>query len=388
MYYTSMPQFQLRWLRFRSPGYPEWLFDDAWTPAGKRRVFSRSIVGLHQFLTEAYSDLTEESTQSAPVLYVPSFIPGGVVWAALAAGFDVEYYPLNQDLRLPAGKLAEQFAESPPDVIVVVHYFGFSDPNVDHLFELAESHDTIVIEDCARGLFGRDRDGQLLGSRGDLAIFSLHKTLRVPSGGLVVSQTYDVSQPTAEPSELGGVLRAAARGVISKTGVIPSFPHPPTELLTRDVDAVAPADQMQNAGPGVISKLGLAQTDPKETVAARCRRYDRLRALLAENGYPILLTPKLYDGCAPYGVAVQFNTVTDRNNAYVAVRKTGLPADVFSWPIVYAAERAFSIRGTRELRNRVLVLPTHQDIPFGSIETVAKAVRESVDVPTSSQISG
>lgn len=358
------PRFRLRWLPGAGGDWPAWLDDPRWVPPGNREVYTRVKKGLRAILSEVDRD--------GPVL-LPAYVPGGVAWAALDAGFEVRYYPVEADLSLPARTVRERIDDLEPAAVVFIHYFGFVDEAYDDLRGAASDRGALVIEDCARGLFSRD-DGALLGSTGDLALFCLYKTLPAPNGGLVVARDRPLPEPAGTRRERWAAVRAAGASVLSNVGVRGSRTAPLVDGdLRQQQEAVA--DRTALFEPGGVTRRGLRQCDPWDVRSARRGRYADLRERLAATDVEVV-TPPLSPGVSPYGVAVLTASPDERERLYDALHERRLPAEVLTWPPVHRHTTVNGFEGATALRRRLLVLPTHQQLPRSAVARLADCVRE------------
>lgn len=80
------------------------------------------------------------------------------------------------------------------DAVLAVHLFGLP-CDMDHLLELAEEYDLLLIEDAAQA-HGAEYDGKPVGSLGDAACFSFFpsKNMTTGEGGMVVTDRDDVAK--------------------------------------------------------------------------------------------------------------------------------------------------------------------------------------------------
>ena len=114
-------------------------------------------------------------------VWLPSYFCNESTAPIRSLGIRLLFYPI-----LPSGKpdltvCNKMLAESSPDIIVYVHYFGeplFS----EGLYDLACNSGSWLVEDAAHCL----KPGQGIGNRGDFVLYSPHKLLPIPDGGLLV----------------------------------------------------------------------------------------------------------------------------------------------------------------------------------------------------------
>ncbi|MFW5924392.1 MAG: DegT/DnrJ/EryC1/StrS family aminotransferase, partial [archaeon] len=281
----NSPQVGLRWLPLVSGEYPSWLTDEQWVPPGDHALYRRAKDGFR----EVIADLDDEG----PVL-LPAYVPAGLPATVEAAGHEVAYYPVDDALEIRAGVVTDLLETLDPVAMVFVHFFGFADPAYRTLGQRANDVGVFVIEDAARGLFGRDDEGILLGSTGDAAIFCPHKTLPAPNGGLLVRRRGQPRPAEARCPEwfepLTGLVGrfVGARRPISK----PESTSPTT--VPTGVSAT------ESCEPGWVSRRGLNRIQPETVQTERLRRYRSLRTQLVDE-VPVV-TPTAGEGAAPYGV--------------------------------------------------------------------------------------
>ena len=65
------------------------------------------------------------------------------------------------------------------------NYFGFPQ-DLSVFSEYCKHTGALLIEDNAQGLFSKDKNGNILGTRGDFGIFSFRKTMPIFSGAALV----------------------------------------------------------------------------------------------------------------------------------------------------------------------------------------------------------
>jgi dTDP-4-amino-4,6-dideoxygalactose transaminase len=95
------------------------------------------------------------------------------------------FYRMNRALNIDLDSLEHELISIKPRAILLIHYFGYPDPNYLKAAELAKNSRSLVIEDEAHSLFS-DLIGRTCGRTGEGAFFSLHKMLPLDSGGLAL----------------------------------------------------------------------------------------------------------------------------------------------------------------------------------------------------------
>lgn len=101
-----------------------------------------------------------------------------------------EFYRLDKRLFIDMADLEAKIKSVKPKILLLIHFFGFPDPNLFRIIELAEANGVLVIEDEAHSMLS-DLVGGICGRLGSLAIFSFHKILPVDEGGALVLNRLD-----------------------------------------------------------------------------------------------------------------------------------------------------------------------------------------------------
>jgi dTDP-4-amino-4,6-dideoxygalactose transaminase len=364
----NQPRFHLRWLLDRSTPTEEWLDNPEWVPQGQKAVYRTVKEGFKQVLQR----LDREG-----VILLPAYVPGGLVETVLAAGFDVRYYPVEPDLSLDPEAVTDRLEALSPAAIVFIHYVGFADEHYPMLRDVAAESGTLVIEDCARGLFSHDSDGTLLGTTGDIALFSLYKTLPAPNGGLITSRVGPVPEPTVDHAEWQELVETTAEALLNRFGI---KGQQRTETVVDDMptyrEAVQPNEECHT--PGWVSKRAFSHVDPAAVQSARNERYCALRERLVDAGVPVV-TPPAPTAAAPYGVGVLLSSERERTQLLSTLHEKHLPHEVLTWPPVHRIAKLKSFEGGMALRRRLVVFPTHQQVPHAVLSRLAEIVTTTID---------
>jgi dTDP-4-amino-4,6-dideoxygalactose transaminase len=105
------------------------------------------------------------------------------------------FYLLNDRLKIDMDYLTNLIANDKFHVLLVIHYFGICQNDMEIIRNLCNQNEIILIEDCAHA-FHIGMPEQKLGIVGDYSFYSVHKYLPVKSGGILKINTakFDLSK--------------------------------------------------------------------------------------------------------------------------------------------------------------------------------------------------
>lgn len=95
------------------------------------------------------------------------------------------FYRMDGSLNIDEADLKKKMSVHVGQILLLIHYFGFKDKNIDAIKKSARVNGMVIIEDFAHALFTFYNDPQ---QDFDYAVFSLHKMLAFADGGLVLCQ--------------------------------------------------------------------------------------------------------------------------------------------------------------------------------------------------------
>ena len=96
------------------------------------------------------------------------------------------FYKLDSRLNIDADDAITKMQTVDGKAILLIHYFGFVDPQCKAIVKAANERGILVIEDAAHAMF-TDFIGKACGRYGDYTIYSLHKMLPMESGGMLLA---------------------------------------------------------------------------------------------------------------------------------------------------------------------------------------------------------
>lgn len=287
-------------------------------------------------------------------------------------------------------------------VMLLTHYLGLPQPEVDVIAEHCRQHGVCLIEDCAHALY-TETDGRSIGQSGDYAIFSMRKTLPLSEGGALVGRraltvAADVAPRTpsfiASLSRLAYSFQQGARSgvnhqgralqryltlglwalpaVLAKlarvTGLVPAH-----RWLTPDVEGEE-AYPVFGQGISGFSRRLLECTDGSRVRALR--RHNHARWVTRVTGMPGvgIVHRDLPDGVCPLYFLV---SVTDPGGCVKRLAERDIEA--FNWWQHLSPRIAWgNYPVARQLKQSLLALPLHQGLEEADIEHMAHCLSIAV----------
>ena len=109
----------------------------------------------------------------------------GIYDPVVNSGIRYFFYPMNKKLEIDLRSFESVLTSiKAPKIVLLVHYFGYPDINMNKIVELCEKENAIIIEDAAHGLF-TDFVDHNCGQYGNYVLYSLHKMLPFENGGML-----------------------------------------------------------------------------------------------------------------------------------------------------------------------------------------------------------
>lgn len=304
---------------------------------------------------------------------IPAYICKVIPSLLRGVGIQYAYYPVRRDLGIDVDVLKELLEAADCKAVLLVHYFGFADPNFEEIVRLCRAKGVKIIEDCAHALYS-ENNGRDLGMDGDIAIFSLYKVLGSPNGGMLTINS-DFREPV-KLEELPVINKTIKQAMsllyLAEKGI--GFSIRPYLLAIGMVKRLAHRNKENSVNVRAcnIDPLSLKifrNADRTKIVRKRRENFGYLLKRVAECG----LTPvykRLPDGISPLGFPI---LLEDRDRIHRLIYKGGfllhalwdeLPEDI--------GEEEFP--DSHYLRKRVLVLPVHQDIEFRHLDRLLATI--------------
>lgn len=145
--------------------------------------YSSAREGMEDFLRTVVGDSGKKVLLPAYIGWSPRE-GSGVFDPIRNLGLPHYLYPVNNDLSAQIDAVEAQLRSGDVAVVVLIHYFGRTDPGTEEIARASRRAGAVLVEDLAHGFFS-DRIGMRAGQHGDINIYSLHKMLPMPDGGMV-----------------------------------------------------------------------------------------------------------------------------------------------------------------------------------------------------------
>lgn len=248
---------------------------------------------------------------------------GSGIWDPIEqTGTPFTLYPVDDGLRPNHDALEASLTTGRHPLLLVVHYFGIVQVDLQRLQTACLRYGTLMAEDCAH-VTGPLCDNGGPGSVGAVSFYSLHKSIAVASGGML-----RVNQPDF------------------------ALPDPP------------PQDRCD---PACLEQL--LRTDLHAVAAKRRENYHWLSNRLAGADGLTVLYPALGE-LVPHDFPIRVHDGL-REKLYFALMSEGLPTVALYYRLIDAITPQ-SFPRSHALSRSILNLPVHQDTEIADLEHLSR----------------
>lgn len=266
----------------------------------------------------------------------PAYHCGSELDALRAAGAEVELYAISERLHVDAADFERRLGEDVAGALVI-HYFGWPQPETARLAALCRDAGGALLEDCAHALFSR-HGAAWPGTQGDVATFSLTKTLDVPDGGVLIARM-PLDEPPMAPADQS--LVAGWRRARRRQSLMDKTPGPLVDpiVAARRARRAGSADDLRwmpgsyrfdpafrDAAMTAASIEIAGGVDPAAVIRLHRSRFERCSDALFDLPGAALLFEGLPAGVCPLVFPL---LVEERDKAYFALQRAGV--DVIPW---------------------------------------------------------
>ena len=133
------------------------------------------------------------------VAVLPSFTCDTVFESFLKLGYEVYYYPVEQNLTTTSEAIWKTVQKHNASIVLFHRYFGFNtlDDQVDNMCDILRKQGRYTIEDCTQCLYS-----SIPRAKSDFIVGSIRKWTGTPDGGFVVARKGKLPQKPKSSDEL------------------------------------------------------------------------------------------------------------------------------------------------------------------------------------------
>lgn len=321
--------------------------------------FKSGRLALREGIKKALSEKGGGNT-----VWLPDYFCDDAVAPLRREKVNIVFYPIGKDLCPDWDRLGQLAGRNRPDVLVLVHYFGFPS-TLDEAKRFSAACGASIIEDAAHVLTPAAGIGE-----GNITIYSPRKLLPIPGGGVLASPGRAMESGTAKRSP--AFLTWAAKNIIK------------TVMFRMGIGwkGAAPYDRPngceweKDSASGEYERAVRAMSVNLESIMERRRaNFEHLFSELRESGEESIPFRNLNKDICPYAFPI---FVRDRERTLVRLYASGIPAR--SWPDL--PEEVLGNKsvhnGAHWLKGRLVLLPVHQSLNAGHMEYIAKSFKKAL----------
>lgn len=341
-------------------------------------------LGFHVARNAIYHAIRALRLEPGSTVLAPAYHSGNEIKAIRAAGAQIRYYSIDRRLEPDLAEM-EGLCDDTTRVLFVIHYVGWAQP-MDRLMEFCRKHGLVLVEDCALA-FLSETGGRPLGSFGSSSIFCLYKTLPIPNGGILCSNTGPQPELTSlhlrtcgSMATMGRVAELSLEWLRTRCDlpgrILFACKRGMGNLLNRaKVERVPVGDMgfdIRNVDMGMspLPRRLLGRFDYAAIRERRRENFARMQELL--DGKATLLDRRLEPGMCPLFFPI---LVPDKGRASRELKRHGIMATEFwNQGEPDAVQERFA--DTKFLRDHLLEIPIHQDIRARHLEYTARKIVE------------
>lgn len=313
--------------------------------------------------------------QTSITVWVPDFFCNASLTPLRNIGVQLQFYPLT-DQMAPDFDVCRTMAETtPPDLFVLVHYFGKPTSAEDAVVFCREKH-AWLIEDAAHVL----RPVPGIGEYGDFVLYSPHKHLPIPDGAVLLVRENGPARLMDQPSTREALQNAynilinaskvshlsvrlwLFKRILQRIGI--RNWHRPIFPFFQDIDATDSVLEHPKLS-SLAKRLLFSVLDSLDSVAfTRSQNSLLWEDVLAKSGLLLSTKESTSINFTPYFLGVTFPTDSLAEKAFLRCQQKGLP--VTTWP-----DLPLEIMAQKDqyynallLRNTRIYLQIHQTLTY------------------------
>lgn len=349
--------------------------------------------------------LQEMQLPCGEAVLLPAYCCGAELGPFAHRGCRMSFYDVEPDGTVSADRLLARLnASDDIRLVLVTHYNGIVQPQIQTIADICQAQGVSLIEDCAHALYSH-LDGRAAGSWADHAVFSMRKSLPLSEGGALTVRTalrresqndslaaprlarldrivYSLQQHArtgvsgglSAAARLGGICLCVLPAVLVK-GLQRSRLVKEHYWLTPEVEG-ADAYPVYHWRMSAFSLRLLQHSNAGEVRARRRHNHSHWVELLRDLPGAEPMHPVLPEGACPLYFLVR---VADPARCVRRLAERDIEA--FNWWQHLSPQIVWScFPVARQLKQSLLALPLHQKLSDADIMRMAVCLREVVAI--------
>ncbi len=291
-----------------------------------------------QFMSTAreglYSILKNLDFDEEKKLLLPSYIGvtdregSGVFDPVQQTNTPYQFYTLDKRLGALKDELYNFIGTGNYGALLIIHYFGFCQNDMNEIISLCIKNNVLLIEDCAHSMLSETPQGKL-GTLGDFSIFSIHKFLATKDGGYLQVNNKDY------------------------------------EYLLQETTSTKPKLETLDA---------MSRSDLNAIREKRRNNYLYLTKLLEDVSGIEIMYSELPDGIAPHNFPIIVKN-SKRESLYFKLIESRIPVIALYYRMINPISHG-GYKDSIYISDNILNLPIHQDITKSNIEEIILRIKE------------
>ena len=252
----------------------------------------------------------------------------GVLDPVLQTNTPYKFYALDKNLSAIKKNLYDLIKSKKFRALLVIHYFGFCQNDMEEISCLCKKYDVMIIEDCAHTMLSVTPYGQL-GKLGDFSFNSIHKILATDDGGCLRVNNIEYEELLKKPQRR----------------------RPKAE--TYNMIALADLDAIREK-----------------------RRFNYLQLMELIKDYPgiEIMYPDLPEGIAPHNFPIIVEN-GKREEMYFKLIERGIPVVALYYRMIEPIISG-NYSDSLYVSENILNLPVHQDIDIDDLLCIKKGLQK------------
>lgn len=312
-------------------------------------------------------------------IVVPAYNCGTEVEAIVRSGYKPVFYKIDLVCRPDIDDMEKKIGPQ-TFAVLVTHFNGFPQP-IEEIKDLCLRNNILLIEDCAHVLKTEISYG-CLGTFGDAAIFSLGKFLPIRKGGLLIinrdefvrENGIDMRGKSELADDLIFLLKKLIRNNFMPGSQVKEQKQKPIGPCSKEeiVEIFDFTENHYDQGIPLLSRFLVERFDLNEIVMIRRRNYTHLHEGL--NGAKVL---RSLSGRLPQGVCPWFY-LAEVPDPWKLKEYLGFKAieSIVFWSYFHKDFPFEHYPESTYLKNHVIALPIHQDLPLSDMDYISEKVKE------------